>query len=83
VVEAAVVSVRDDTGASRLRAFAVIDPHMAWSAALEGEILAFARTRLTAFKVPRSVVAVGALPRTSTGKLRRHVLRAGWPVDHE
>jgi 4-hydroxybenzoate adenylyltransferase len=35
------------------------------------------RGRLAAFKVPRTVRAVPALPRTATGKLRRHQVRQG------
>ena len=80
VVEAAVAAVPDDTGATRLRCFAVMTPEVEWSAALEREILDLVRSRLSSFKVPRSVLAVDALPRTFTGKLRRHVLRSTWPV---
>jgi acyl-coenzyme A synthetase/AMP-(fatty) acid ligase len=80
VVEVAVASVPDETGASRLRCFAVLDAGTAWSPGLQAEILALPRSRLAAFKVPRSVTAVDSLPRTMTGKLRRHVLRAGWPA---
>lgn len=80
VVEIAVAAVPDDTGASRLRGFAVLAANVAWSATLEHEILTLVRDRLASFKVPRSVIAVDSLPRTSTGKLRRHVLRSGWPA---
>ncbi|HSX98002.1 MAG TPA: hypothetical protein VLG91_11525, partial [Streptomyces sp.] len=38
---------------------------------------ALARDRLAAFKVPRSVSFVPTLPRTATGKLRRHLVRQG------
>ncbi|MGH9125265.1 MAG: AMP-binding protein [Acidimicrobiales bacterium] len=79
VLEIAVASVQDDSGGSRLAAFAVLQPGHSWSPGLEGEILALARQRLAPHKVPRTVVPVGSLPRTATGKLRRHLLRAGWP----
>lgn len=79
VLEIAVAAVRDVMCGSRLEAFAVLEPGHDWSAGLEGEILALARQRLASHKVPRSIVPVGSLPRTATGKLRRHVLRAGWP----
>lgn len=79
VVELAVAVVPDGNGVSCLRAFAVMATNAAWSKALEDEILAPARQRLARFKVPRSVTFVDSLPRTATGKLRRHVLRAGWP----
>lgn len=44
---------------------------------LEADLLVLARERLAAFKVPRSVSFVVSLPRTSTGKLRRHLVRQG------
>jgi O-succinylbenzoic acid--CoA ligase len=39
-------------------------------------LLTFARERLAAFKVPREVVSVAALPRNANGKLLRHHLGA-------
>jgi fatty-acyl-CoA synthase/benzoate-CoA ligase/fatty acid CoA ligase FadD22 len=41
------------------------------------DLISLARARLAAYKVPRSVTFVGALPRTPTGKLRRFMLRSG------
>ncbi|MDQ6613471.1 MAG: AMP-binding protein [Actinomycetota bacterium] len=79
VVEVAVAAVLDQTGASRLQGFAVVNADVGAPLDLESQLLALARARLAPFKVPRSVTVVDALPRTATGKLRRHVLRAGWP----
>ena len=42
--------------------------------ASEAELLAFCREHLARFKVPKSVV-FGAIPRTSTGKLQKFLLR--------
>lgn len=39
------------------------------------ELVAFARERLAAYKVPRIVQVVEDLPKTQTGKIRRNVLR--------
>ncbi|MGW4511480.1 benzoate-CoA ligase family protein [Streptomyces sp. NPDC004393] len=79
VREVAVAAVTDADGASRLRAFVVPvspapggPPH-----GLPDDLLRLARERLAAFKVPRSVSLVGSLPRTATGKLRRHLVRQG------
>jgi len=82
VSEVAVVAVADGDGASRLQAFVVPAPDVAADDALAAELTALARSRLAAFKVPRSVTFVEALPRTPTGKLRRFVLRSGnaWPT---
>ena len=44
---------------------------------LADELLGLARESLAAFKVPRSVSLVPSLPRTPTGKLRRHLVRKG------
>ena len=38
------------------------------------EIAAFCRARLAAYKVPRGFTVVPALPRTETGKVRKHLL---------
>ncbi|HEX3539146.1 MAG TPA: AMP-binding protein [Acidimicrobiales bacterium] len=79
IAEVAVAAVPDTVGATRLRCFAVPDPRSTWSEATERQILDLARAHLAAFKVPRSVTPVTSLPRTPTGKLRRHILRQGWP----
>ncbi|MEH0546410.1 benzoate-CoA ligase family protein [Streptomyces sp. B21-105] len=75
VREVAVAAVTDGRGSSRLRAFVV--PAGPVAAGLEDDLLALARERLAAFKVPRSVSFVTSLPRTATGKLRRHLVRQG------
>jgi acyl-coenzyme A synthetase/AMP-(fatty) acid ligase len=40
-----------------------------------GELIAFCRERLAAFKVPSRVDFAAELPRNASGKLLRHVLR--------
>ncbi|HJP74403.1 MAG TPA: long-chain fatty acid--CoA ligase [Pseudonocardiaceae bacterium] len=40
-----------------------------------GELLAFLRTRLAAYKVPKSVVFTDEMPTTGSGKIRKNVLR--------
>ena len=40
----------------------------------ESEILAYCRERLPGFKAPKAVV-FGAIPKTSTGKIQKFVLR--------
>ncbi|WP_406439709.1 benzoate-CoA ligase family protein [Streptomyces sp. NBC_00631] len=76
VREVAVAVVPDGTGGGRLRAFVV--PAVAPAPdGLQEELLRLARERLAAFKVPRSVSLLPSLPRTPTGKLRRHLVRQG------
>jgi acyl-coenzyme A synthetase/AMP-(fatty) acid ligase len=77
VREVAVAAVADTSGATKLRAFVVPRTMTADGAALETELISLARSQLAPFKVPRTVHVVSAMPRTPTGKLRRHVIRTG------
>ena len=80
VTEVAVVAVRDELGGSRLEAFVVPVAGAGPADDLAAELVGLARAQLAAYKVPRAVRFVDALPRTPTGKLRRFVLRSGgWP----
>lgn len=71
VLEAAVVAQPDDKWGETPCAFVTLKP-----GALVGEadIIAFCRERLAHFKCPRTVV-FAALPKTSTGKVQKFVLR--------
>ena len=71
VLEAAVVARPDETWGETPCAFVTLKPDMDATA---GEIIAFCRERLARFKVPKTVV-FGALPKTSTGKMQKYVLR--------
>ncbi|WP_432128312.1 AMP-binding protein [Streptomyces sp. bgisy082] len=80
VHDIAVACVRNERGASKLRAFVVPRPaHPAAEdpSALEAELIALARSRMEPYKVPRAVEVVAALPRTATGKLQRFLIRQG------
>ena len=78
VKEVAVVAVTDGAGVSRLRAFVVPATRDGTGLQnLQEDLLRLAREHLAAFKVPRSVSLVPSLPRTPTGKLRRHLVRKG------
>lgn len=79
VKEVAVAAVRDDAGASSLRAFVVAVGTDLERGTIERDLLATARTDLAPFKVPRSVHFVPELPRTPSGKLRRFLLRQAEP----
>jgi 4-hydroxybenzoate adenylyltransferase len=77
VGEVAVAAVRDSTGATKLRAFVVPTGSATDLESLPADLIGLAREHLAAFKVPRTVQIVPALPRTATGKLRRHIVRTG------
>jgi fatty-acyl-CoA synthase len=71
VLEAAVVARPDETWGETPCAFVALKDGARASAE---EIIAFCRTQLARFKCPRSVV-FGPLPKTSTGKIQKFVLR--------
>jgi crotonobetaine/carnitine-CoA ligase len=72
VFDVAVVGVPDAMRDEAIIAFVVPHPGASIS---EQEIINWCRTRLAKFKVPSSVELVAALPRTSVGKIQKHVLR--------
>jgi fatty-acyl-CoA synthase len=73
VMEAAVVARPDEKWGETPCAFVVLKPDA--GAVSEDEIIRFCREHLAHFKAPRRVV-FGPLPKTSTGKVQKYVLRA-------
>jgi fatty-acyl-CoA synthase len=71
VLEAAVVAKPDERWGETPCAFVCLKEGAAADA---DELIAFCRSRLAAFKVPKQVV-FGALPKTATGKIQKYVLR--------
>ncbi len=71
VLEAAVVGRPDETWGETPCAFVMLKPDATADAA---EIIAFCRANLARFKVPKMVV-FGPLPKTSTGKMQKYILR--------
>ncbi|WP_299397540.1 acyl-CoA synthetase [Pelagibius sp.] len=71
VAGAAVVARPDDKWGETPCAFVELKPG---AAADEAEIIAFCRDNLARFKAPKTVV-FGPLPKTSTGKIQKFVLR--------
>ncbi len=66
VAEAAVVGVPDHTLGEEIAAFVALRPGTAAGA---DELIAWCRERLAAFKYPRRVTFLDALPRSATGKV--------------
>ena len=74
ILEAGVVAVKDEQWGERPRAFVTIQP----GKDLKGEDLitrAKNNSRISKFMVPREVEVVYELPKTSTGKIKKNVLR--------
>ena len=72
VMEAAVVARPDERWGESPCAFVTLKPNAA--PVTDSEIIAWCRDNLARFKVPRTVV-FGPLPKTSTGKIQKFVLR--------
>ena len=71
VLECAVVSTPDDYWGERPVAFVTARPGMDVE---EAEVIAFCRERMAHYKCPVAV-RVGELPKTSTGKVQKYLLR--------
>ncbi|MGQ9895884.1 MAG: long-chain-fatty-acid--CoA ligase, partial [Roseiflexus sp.] len=72
VLEATVIGVPDDRWGETPKAFVLLKPGAQTTA---DEIIAFCRERLAHFKCPKFVEFVDSLPKTSTGKIQKFVLR--------
>ena len=73
VAEVAVIGVPDDTWGEAVKACVVAKPGATVDAA---SIIEWTRERLAAFKVPKSIDVIPALPRNASGKILRRELRA-------
>ena len=71
VLECAVVAIPDEKWGERPKAFVTLKPD---HSATEAEIIAFCRQYLAHFKCP-AFVEFGGLPKNSTGKVQKFVLR--------
>jgi long-chain acyl-CoA synthetase len=72
VKECAVVGLPDELKGETVAAFVVPQPGASTDAA---EIEAFCRERMAAYKVPRRVRLVDAIPKSPTGKILKRILR--------
>jgi acyl-CoA synthetase (AMP-forming)/AMP-acid ligase II len=77
-------------------AVAVGLPHQRWSQAITAyivpkpgetidgaELIAALKARLDGFKVPKAVIFVDQLPKTSTGKVQKNVVRSDYAQHYE
>lgn len=72
VYEAAVVGIPDEIRDEAIKAFVILKEGKKIS---EDELIEHCRNRLAKFKVPNSVEFVDDFPRTSVGKIQKHILR--------
>jgi fatty-acyl-CoA synthase len=71
VMECAVVAIPDEKWGERPKAFVTLKPGQS---ATEPEIIEFCKRHIAGFKAP-AAVEFGELPKTSTGKIQKFVLR--------
>ncbi|WP_439029093.1 class I adenylate-forming enzyme family protein [Gordonia terrae] len=72
VREVAVIGIPDDYRGQSTRAYVALRPG---ETATVVELIEYCRARMSAYKYPREIELVDALPRTATGKLMRRALR--------
>jgi fatty-acyl-CoA synthase len=73
VGEAAIVGVPDDRWGEVGRAYVI---PVAGAAISSDEVIGHCLARLAKFKVPQTAVITDAIPRTASGKVQKHLLRA-------
>jgi fatty-acyl-CoA synthase len=78
VAEAAVLGVDDEQYGQRLAAFVVLAPD---ASATPDSLKQHVRENLANYKVPREILVLDELPRSSTGKILRNELRAKVAAD--
>ncbi|MDO8900838.1 MAG: AMP-binding protein [Phenylobacterium sp.] len=76
VADSCTVGVPHDEYGEEVRAVIELAPGYAPSEALKDEILAYARTAVAKYKIPRGVDFVPRLPRSEAGKIQRNKVRA-------
>jgi fatty-acyl-CoA synthase len=72
VLEAAVVGVPDEKWGERPKAFVVL---RTGTSATQQDLIAHVKTKIAGYKAPREVLVIVDLPKTSTGKIQKFMLR--------
>jgi 2-aminobenzoate-CoA ligase len=80
VAECCVIGIPDEDRGQLVKAVVVLRPDYRASLELAGDLQAFAKEQIAPYKYPRAIEFVAELPRTSTGKLQRFVLRGQSPA---
>ncbi len=77
VQECCVVGRPDPERGQLVTAFVVLTPSTVGDDTLRADMQEFVKARIAPYKYPRAVEFITDLPRTSTGKIQRFVLRDG------
>ena len=76
VSECGVVGIPDEARGMIIEAFIVLAEGVLASEQLAGELQEFAKQTIAPYKYPRVIEFIAELPKTQTGKIQRHKLRA-------
>ncbi|HEX4660397.1 MAG TPA: AMP-binding protein [Streptosporangiaceae bacterium] len=80
VAECGVVGVPDEARGQIVTAYVVLQDGAAGDEVKASELQEYVKRQIAPYKYPRSLQFLAALPRTSTGKLQRYLLRARPPA---
>jgi acyl-CoA synthetase (AMP-forming)/AMP-acid ligase II len=80
VLEAAVVGVPDEKWGERPKAYVVL---RAGTGATPQDLIAHVKTKIAGYKAPREVDITVELPKTSTGKIQKYMLREAEWAGHD
>ena len=75
VLECCVVGVPDESRGQLVKAFVVLREGVSGTDALVAELQQRSKQQIAPYKYPRAIEFVAGLPRTTTGKVQRYVLR--------
>ena len=75
ILESACIGVDDDKTGEAVKLFVVTDKKSEDKSITEQAVINFCRQGLTAYKVPKQVVFIDEIPKSSVGKLLRRKLR--------
>ena len=72
ILEACTIGVPDTYRGETVKAYVALKPGASLS---EEEVIAYCRENLAAYKVPRSIAFIDAIPKTTVGKILRRAVR--------
>ena len=75
VLESAVIGKPDPERTELVKAFVVLKPHYEGNEALGLKLQEYVRSRLSKHSYPREIEFVQSLPKTSSGKIQRNLLK--------